>query len=149
LRSTPREIATGLVNSDGTFSQVVRLPADTPVGAHSVTLTGFTVEGAELNTVAWFTLGADGRVAATSISGPVESEVNEEHSDIGSAGSPTAPTIAPTVSEVARQPVEGVDSADPDRLALTGAATQPLLWLGSLLIAIGLVIRRTAMRRHR
>lgn len=69
--SKPRLLHTGIVDATGGFSLPVKLPADTPAGAHRLLLEGIAADGTPMSDEAWFALGADGRIVALSYSGPV------------------------------------------------------------------------------
>ena len=68
--STPRVLYTGTVDASGGFTWVVSLPADTPPGAHRLVLTGIAADGTPMSAQAWFTLGSNGTILATSYAGP-------------------------------------------------------------------------------
>jgi len=70
LRSDPVEIGAGVNDANGAFSAVYPVPADTPAGPHSVTVTSLNTAGQEVSAVAWFTLDANGTVTAISYEGP-------------------------------------------------------------------------------
>ncbi len=71
LHSTPVLLYTGTVDATGAFSQVISLPADTPVGAHELILTGIAPDGTVMTAHAWFTLLPNGRIGAISYVGPL------------------------------------------------------------------------------
>jgi hypothetical protein len=71
LHSAPVLLYTGTVDATGAFSQLVTLPANTPVGAHELILTGIAPDGTVLTAHAWFTLLPNGRIGAISYSGPL------------------------------------------------------------------------------
>lgn len=70
LRSDPVEIGAGVNDADGRFSAVYPLPADTPAGSHSVTVTSLNPADTEVSAVAWFTVDDNGIVTAISYEGP-------------------------------------------------------------------------------
>jgi hypothetical protein len=69
--STPRILHTGTIDASGAFLHTITLPADTPVGAHELVLTGVAPDGSVLTARAWFTLLSNGRIGAVSYSGPI------------------------------------------------------------------------------
>jgi len=69
--STPRILYTGTIDATGAFLHTITLPADTPVGAHELVLTGIAPDGSVLTARAWFTLLSNGRIGAISYSGPI------------------------------------------------------------------------------
>ena len=69
--STPRVLYTGTIDATGAFLHTITLPADTPVGAHELVLTGVAPDGSVLTARAWFTLLSNGRIGAISYSGPL------------------------------------------------------------------------------
>ena len=71
MYSTPRVLYTGTVDATGGFTWLVSLPADTPVGAHRLVLTGTAANGTAMSATAWFSLRADRRIGAVSYTGPV------------------------------------------------------------------------------
>ena len=71
LHSTPVLLYTGTVDATGAFSQVIALPANTPVGAHELILTGIAPDGTVMTAHAWFTLLPNGRIGAISYAGPL------------------------------------------------------------------------------
>lgn len=71
MHSTPRLLYTGIVDATGAFTHVVTLPADTPVGAHELILTGIAPDGTVMTAHAWFTLLANGTIGAISYAGPL------------------------------------------------------------------------------
>ena len=70
LRSDPVQIGAGVNEADGSFSAVYPMPADTPAGPHSVTVTSLNTAGQVVSAVAYFTLDANGTVTAISYEGP-------------------------------------------------------------------------------
>ena len=92
--STPRVLYTGTVGGSGGFSWVVSLPADTPVGAHTLVLTGIAADGTPMTATAWFSLRANGTIGAISYSAPVAAFV-EPGSALAATGSdPASATFA-------------------------------------------------------
>ncbi len=71
MYSTPRVLYTGTIDASGAFTHVVTLPADTPVGAHRLELTGVAPDGTVLTASAWFTLLPNGTIGAISYTGPL------------------------------------------------------------------------------
>jgi large repetitive protein len=71
LHSTPVLLYTGTIDSTGSFTHTVTIPADTPVGAHELILTGIAPDGSTMTAHAWFTLLADGTIGAVSYTGPL------------------------------------------------------------------------------
>lgn len=71
LHSTPVLLYTGTVDATGAFSQVISLPANTPVGAHELILTGIAPDGTVMTAHAWFTLLPNGTIGAISYAGPL------------------------------------------------------------------------------
>ena len=71
MYSTPRILYTGTIDASGAFLHTVTLPADTPVGAHELVLTGIAPDGSVLTARAWFTLLSNGRIGAISYAGPL------------------------------------------------------------------------------
>ncbi len=69
--STPRLLYSGIVDSSGGFTWLVTLPADTPVGAHELVLTGVAPDGTVLTARAWFTLLSNGTIGAISYTGAI------------------------------------------------------------------------------
>lgn len=69
--STPRVLYTGIVDATGGFTWQVKLPKDTPAGAHRLVLTGIAADGRAMSATAWFSLGTDGKIIAISYTGPV------------------------------------------------------------------------------
>ena len=69
--STPRILYTGTIDASGAFLHTITLPADTPVGAHELELTGIAPDGTVMTARAWFTLLPNGRIGAISYSGPL------------------------------------------------------------------------------
>lgn len=70
LRSDPVQLGLGINDATGSFSAVYPLPADTPAGPHSVTVTSTNTAGETVEATAWFTLDANGTVTAISYEGP-------------------------------------------------------------------------------
>ena len=70
LRSTPTVIGSGTVAGDGTFSGLFHLPANTPAGAHSITVSGHDADGVAFSVVAWFSVDSHGLVTALSFVAP-------------------------------------------------------------------------------
>ena len=71
MYSTPRVLYTGTIDASGAFTHVVTLPADTPVGAHRLELTGVAPDGTVMTASAWFTLLPNGTIGAISYTGPL------------------------------------------------------------------------------
>ena len=71
MHSTPRVLYSGVVDASGAFLHTITLPADTPVGAHELILTGVAPDGTVLTAHAWFTVLSTGRIGAISYSGPL------------------------------------------------------------------------------
>lgn len=71
LHSTPILLYTDIVDATGGFTWLVTLPANTPVGAHELILTGIAPDGTVMTAHAWFTLRADGTIGAISYLGPL------------------------------------------------------------------------------
>jgi hypothetical protein len=71
LHSTPVLLYSGTIDPSGAFTQVVSLPADTPVGAHELILTGIAPDGTVMTAHAWFTLLPNGTIGAISYAGPL------------------------------------------------------------------------------
>lgn len=71
LHSTPILLYSDIVDSTGGFTWLVNLPANTPVGAHELILTGIAPNGDTLTAHAWFTLLSNGTIGAISYSGPL------------------------------------------------------------------------------
>jgi large repetitive protein len=69
--STPRILYTGTIDATGAFLHTITLPADTPVGAHELELTGIAPDGTVMTARAWFTLLANGTIGAVSYAGPL------------------------------------------------------------------------------
>lgn len=69
--STPRVLFTGTVDAFRSFSHVVPLPADSPVGAHRLELRAVASNGTVLTSTAYFTLLENGRIGAISYDGPL------------------------------------------------------------------------------
>lgn len=84
--STPRVIGSGVVPLDGLVSQLVRIPADTPAGAHRLLLEGTAPDGRTLTAQAWFTIDADGIIRAISLVGPTPGL--DELAHTGAEGAP-------------------------------------------------------------
>lgn len=71
MHSTPVVLHTGIIDPTGGFTMTVALPANTPVGAHRLVLTGIAPDGTVLSVEAWFTLLANGTIGAISYTGPI------------------------------------------------------------------------------
>ena len=71
LHSTPILLYSAIVDATGGFTWLVTLPANTPVGAHELILTGVAPDGTVMTARAWFTLRADGTIGAVSYLGPL------------------------------------------------------------------------------
>lgn len=71
MHSTPVRLYTGTVDLTGGFTWLVSLPADTPVGAHELILTGVAPDGTVMTAHAWFTLLPNGTIGAISYSGAI------------------------------------------------------------------------------
>jgi hypothetical protein len=71
LHSTPILLYSAIVDATGGFSWLVTIPANTPVGAHELILTGVAPDGTVMTAHAWFTLRADGTIGAISYLGPL------------------------------------------------------------------------------
>jgi hypothetical protein len=71
LHSDPVVLATATVDESGGFHSTITIPADTPVGAHELILSGVAPDGRILTAHAWFTLLTDGTIGAISYSGPL------------------------------------------------------------------------------
>ena len=88
--STPRILYTGTIDATGAFLHTITLPADTPVGAHELVLTGVAPDGSVLTARAWFTLLSNGTIGAISYAGPLSFTLAATGSDpllpIGIAG---------------------------------------------------------------
>ncbi len=69
--STPRVLYTGTIDASGSFLHTITLPADTPVGAHELELTGIAPDGTVLTARAWFTVLSNGTIGAISYAGPL------------------------------------------------------------------------------
>lgn len=70
MYSTPVILYTGVIGPTGGFTWTVSLPANTPVGAHQLILTGIAPNGSTMSAMAWFTLLPNGTIGAISYSGP-------------------------------------------------------------------------------
>jgi hypothetical protein len=71
LHSTPILLYSAIVDATGGFTWLVTIPANTPVGAHELILTGVAPDGTVMTAHAWFTLRADGTIGAISYLGPL------------------------------------------------------------------------------
>ena len=71
MHSTPVLLYSAIVDATGGFTGLVTLPANTPVGAHELILTGIAPDGTVMTAHAWFTLRADGTIGAISYLGPL------------------------------------------------------------------------------
>lgn len=71
LHSDPIRLYTGTIDATGGFTHTVTLPANTPVGAHMLVLTGTAPDGTVLTARAWFTLLPNGTIGAVSYSGAI------------------------------------------------------------------------------
>ena len=71
LHSAPILLYSDIVDATGGFTWLVTLPANTPVGAHELILTGVAPNGTVMTAHAWFTLRADGTIGAISYLGPL------------------------------------------------------------------------------
>ena len=70
LRSDPVQIGAGVTDVNGAFSAVYPVPANTPAGPHSVTVTSVNTADQVVTAAAWFTVDANGIVTAISFEGP-------------------------------------------------------------------------------
>src|SRR5690606_25545730 len=71
LHSDPIRLYTGTIDPTGGFTHTVTLPANTPVGAHMLVLTGVAPDGTVLTARAWFTLLPNGTIGAVSYAGAI------------------------------------------------------------------------------
>jgi LPXTG-motif cell wall-anchored protein len=83
LRSDPVVIGTGIVDKDGSFSATYPIPANTPDGGHSVTVTSLDANGNPVSAVGYFNLEG-GVVVGVSFTNPF----------------PTTPVLPETGSDV-------------------------------------------------
>lgn len=98
MHSEPRQIASGTIGTDGTFSQRILLPADTAAGeAHSISVNGTGLNGAAISDTAWFSVGFDGAIEAVSDTGPVADPVAPVADPVASATLPLTGTNAMTL----------------------------------------------------
>lgn len=81
MHSTPRLLYTGTIDATGAFLHTITLPADTPVGAHELILTGVAPDGTVLTARAWFTLLPNGTIGAISYVGPLSFSLAATGSD--------------------------------------------------------------------
>ncbi len=70
LRSDPVVIGNGSNDPNGAFSATYPVPANTPAGPHSVTVTSLNTADEVVSAAAWFTLNDNGVVTAISFDGP-------------------------------------------------------------------------------
>ena len=147
MRSEPRVIGTGTAASDGSFVGTVTLPADTPAGAHSLTLTAVAPDGKELTAQTWFSVTADGRAAGVSKTGPVAVPSTPA---TPSAASPTlsSPTASPSTPIVSGEPQAATAGDVQHELALTGSHSSTLAGLSIASILAGLVLVASCKRRQ-
>lgn len=68
--SAPRRLATGTADVTGVIAATVAIPSDTAPGAHTVTLDAVGPDG-PVSVSGWFSVDADGNIAAVSSTGPV------------------------------------------------------------------------------
>ena len=71
MHSTPVVLYRGIIGPTGGFAWTVALPANTPVGAHRLVLSGVAPDGSTMTAEAWFTLLANGTIGAISYTGPL------------------------------------------------------------------------------
>lgn len=71
MHSTPVVLYTGIIDPTGAFTWTVALPANTPIGAHRLVLSGTAPDGSAMTAEAWFTLLANGTIGAISYTGPL------------------------------------------------------------------------------
>ena len=79
--STPRELARGTVEDDGTFSELLLLPGDIEPGIHRVTVTGTGADGSEQSATGWFTVSDDGMITAFSTTLPAPTTDDDPSDD--------------------------------------------------------------------
>jgi len=129
LHSTPVTLATGVVDADGTFVLSGTIPADTPAGAHTLTLT-VTPAGDEPRS-------ADQAITVT------DAAQNPEQTLVPSPG---ASSVTPGTSASAVSPAGAAG-----HLAATGTDDpEPALAAAAFLVAIGIafsVLSRVRVRR--
>jgi hypothetical protein len=70
LRSDPVQIGNGVNDDTGAFSAVYPIPADTPGGSHSVTVSSLDINGDPVTAVAYFSIDDNGTVTAISYDAP-------------------------------------------------------------------------------
>ncbi|AWB90148.1 cadherin-like beta sandwich domain-containing protein [Homoserinimonas hongtaonis] len=117
MHSTPVVLARGTVLADGTIVLSARIPAGAGAGAHRLVFEGTAVDGTAVTSTAWFTVLANGRIGAVSLTGPV------------AYAEPAA---------VRALPVTGADAAAPAIVGTAGVA------FGALLLMLGGALRRRA-----
>lgn len=117
LRSDPVTIGTGIVDENGEFSATYPIPADTPDGGHSVTVSSLDPDGKPVEAVGYFNLEG-GVVTGVSYETPYPEAPGE-----------TVPTTAPEALPI-------------DALPPTGGSALPLSILAAALVIGGLALRR-------
>lgn len=114
--STPVLIASGFADSSGRFEAAVRLPANLPVGDHTITATNTLSDGTKLTTVAVaFSVSSSGRIAAPT-NGGEQSTAAASRSASSAAGTSSGTTVT-------QETVTGADAAvllGPDPFNLGG-----------------------------
>lgn len=114
--STPVLIASGFADSTGRFEASVRLPANLPVGDHTISATNTLADGTKVTTVAvTFSVSTSGKIAAPT-NGGENSTAAASRSASNSAGTSSGTTVT-------QETVTGADAAvllGPDPFNLGG-----------------------------
>jgi LPXTG-motif cell wall-anchored protein len=119
LNSDPVDLGSAEVDETGSFSKTVTIPADTPPGLHTITVTGVDPEGATRTTAVEVTV-----VSAT----------------------PTGAAGTTTTFSTAADP--GAAAGGSTNLPRTGGSTSPITWLALGLVLGGTALASAARRRR-
>ncbi len=136
LRSDPLDLGRAQADADGTINAWVTIPADAPVGAHTIAVTGYTADGIPLQVLLAVEVQRRPDVVAHY---PIQS----------TAAGPADNGLAATVPEPVAAAGQSSAPSSSGPLAYTGAAAVGLIQLALMLLGAGCTLAAESRRRRR